>query len=72
MPEDSGARIARVRRMSHELRNTATRLKHQSRFLCQRGDRLRGHSNDLLTVALFHCQPAQPSPKVRRHLVLVA
>jgi hypothetical protein len=57
--------------MIQDLRDSATRLKQQSRFLCRRGDRLRARSNDLLTVALFQCHPAQPARKVRRRLKLV-
>ncbi|HEU4954365.1 MAG TPA: hypothetical protein VFT28_07330 [Gemmatimonadales bacterium] len=58
--------------MSREIRDRSRRLLHQSRFLCRRSDRLRGLSNDLLTVAMFRCQPVHLVRKVRRRLVLVA
>ena len=60
MPEGARARRADLELTVANVHDVAARLKQQSRFLCRRSDRLRGHSNDLLTVAMFqrlNCRP---------------
>ncbi|HKU60762.1 MAG TPA: hypothetical protein VJQ44_06045 [Gemmatimonadales bacterium] len=72
MPEGARIRSDHVRRLSAEVQNAARQLKQQSRFLCRRSDRLRAHSNDLLTVALFRRQKHQRALEAPpRHLVLL-
>jgi hypothetical protein len=53
-----------------EVHDTAARLKQQSRFLCRQSDRLRGRSNDLLTVAMFQRRRAKADPRPA-HLRLI-
>jgi hypothetical protein len=46
--------------LSGELWQRAVRLRQQSRFLHRQCARLRGRSNDLLTVSLFRQAQAHP------------
>ena len=72
MPDPAQVRSDLVRRLSIEVQNAARQLKQQSRFLCRRSDRLRAHSNDLLTVARFRRQKHQRALAAPpRHLVLL-
>ena len=61
MPEAARAQLPGLRQgpTVEQVHAVARTLKQQSRFLCRQSDRLRGRSNDLLTVAMFqrrHCQ----------------
>lgn len=71
MPERA-ARYLDIDRMVEKVHDAARRLKHQSRFLCRQSDRLREHSNDLLTVAMFQRRTGRAAPDSRpAHLRLI-
>jgi hypothetical protein len=52
-----------------ELRQRAVHLRQQNRFLHRQSDRLRSHSNDLLTIARFRLDGYRPRRKIGRPLL---
>ena len=72
VPEAARARRPDFEVTAANVQDVAAQLKQQSRFLRRQSDRLRGHSNDLLTVAMFQRLNCRPTSDDRRaHLKLL-